>query len=98
MHFHWKEITFIRQKWNIMESLDIIFGKIQHIAIMIIIGICYATYRLSNKTGAPTTPGFQGTKRCVQYMASHPHKPILYPSNYYYGSNAIRLTWSGNQV
>ena len=31
-------------------------------------------------------------------MASHPHKPIFYPSNSYYGSNVIRLTWSGNQV
>ena len=27
-----------------------------------------------------------------------PHKPIFYPSNYYDGSNFIRLTWSGYQV
>ena len=47
---------------------------------------------------APTLPGFQGIKRCVQYLASHPHKPIFYPSNSYDGSNVIRLTWSGNQV
>ena len=31
-------------------------------------------------------------------MASHPNKPILYPSNYYDGPNVIRLKWSGNQV
>ena len=31
-------------------------------------------------------------------MARHPYKPIFYPYNYYYGSNVIRLTWSGNQV
>ena len=31
-------------------------------------------------------------------MASHPHKPIFYPSNYYDGSNVISLTWSRNQV
>ena len=24
MHFHWQEIPFIRQKWNIMENLDIL--------------------------------------------------------------------------
>ena len=47
---------------------------------------------------APTLPGFQGIKICVQYLASHPHKPIFYPYNYYDGSNFIRLTWSGNQV
>ena len=31
-------------------------------------------------------------------MASHPHKPIFYPSNSYDGSNFIRIIWSGNQV
>ena len=47
---------------------------------------------------ALTLPGFQGIKRCVQYLASHPHKSIFYPSNYYDASNVIRLTWNGNQV
>ena len=47
---------------------------------------------------APTLPGFQGIKICIQYLASHPHKPIFYPSNFYYGSNVVRFTWSGNQV
>ena len=62
------------------------------------IDICYATCCLSNYFVVPNLPGFQGIKRCVQYIASHPHKPIFYTSNYYYGSNFIRLTWSGNQV
>ena len=31
-------------------------------------------------------------------MANHPHKTIFYPPSYYYGSNVIRITWSGNQV
>ena len=43
-------------------------------------------------------PGFQGIKQCVQYLASHPHKPIYYPYNNNYGSNFISLTWSVNQV
>ena len=47
---------------------------------------------------APTLPGFQGIKQCVQYLASHPHKPKFYPSNSYDVSNVIRLTWSGNKV
>ena len=47
---------------------------------------------------APTLPGFQGIKPCVQYLASHLNKTIFHPSNSYDGSNVIRLTWSGNQV
>ena len=52
-------------------------GRIQHIALMIIIYICYATCRLANQTVAPTLPGLKGIKRCVKYLASHPHKPIF---------------------
>ena len=62
------------------------------------IDIGYATCILSTQTVAPTLPDIQGIKFCVQYMASHPHKPILYSSNYYYVSNIIRLTFIGNQV
>ena len=60
--------------------------------------ICYTTCRLANQTVAITLPGFQGIKCCVQYLASHSHKPIFYPYNSYYVSNVTRLTWSSNQV
>ena len=71
-------------------------GRIQHIALMRRIVIFYATCSLSTQPVAPTLPGFQGFKRCVRYLASHPHKPIFYSSNYYDGSNIIRLTCSIN--
>ena len=60
-------------------------GRIQHIAPMRRIDFCYVTCRLATQIVSPTLPGFQGIKLCVQYMASHPHKPIFYPSNYYDG-------------
>ena len=72
--------------------------RIQHISLMIIIDIFYTTCRLANQTVAPTFLGLQGIKRCVQYLASIPHKPIFYPYNSYDGSNFVRLTWSGDQV
>ena len=74
-------------------------GRIHHIDLISRIDLCYATCCLATQTVAPILPGFQGIKRCVQYLASNPHKPIFYPSNYYYdGSNLTRLTWSGNKV
>ena len=72
-------------------------GRIQHLSLMSRIYICYATCILATQNMAPTLPGFQGITIYVQYMDSHPHKPIFYSSNYYYGSNFIRFTWSGNQ-
>ena len=73
-------------------------GRIHHFAIISRIDLCYATGLLSTQTVAPPLPSFQGIKRCVQYLTIHPHKPILYPSNSYDGSNFIKLTWSKNQV
>ena len=67
-------------------------GRIQHISIMSIIYLFYATCRLDTQTVAPTLPGFQGIKRSFQYLYSHPHKPIFYRSSYYDGSNFVRLT------
>ena len=65
---------------------------------MSIIEIFYAACYIATQTVEPTLPGFQCIKCYVQYLASHPHKPIFYTSNYYDGSNGIRLTWSGNRV
>ena len=73
-------------------------GRIQKIDIISKIVICYATCILDTQTVAPNLPSFQGIKRCVQYLASHPHKPIFHTSNSYDVSNVIRITWSGNQV
>ena len=75
-----------------------IIGGKQYIALISRIDICYATCHILTQNLAPTLPGFQGIKRCVQYLDSHKHKPIFYPSNSYDGSNVIRLIWSGNQV
>ena len=72
--------------------------RIQHIDIMSRIKFFYATFCLSTKTVAPTIPRFQGIKRCVKYLDSHPHKPLSYPYNSYDGSNVIILKCGGNQV
>ena len=72
-------------------------GRIQLIALMSRVNICYTSCLLETQTGAPTIPVFQGLKRCIQYLASHPHN-FFYPYNYYDGSNIIRITWIGNQV
>ena len=80
------------------EKIGHTLGRIQHIALMSRIGICCATCCLATQRVEPTLTGLQGIKRCVKYLASHPHKSILFPSNYHDGSNVIRITWSGNQV
>ena len=73
-------------------------GRMQHIARMSRIEMFYATFRLDTQTVSPTLTGFQGINSCVQYLASHPQKPIFYPPHYYDESNLIMITWSGNQV
>ena len=73
-------------------------GRIQNIALMSRIGISYTDGSLAAQNVSPTLLGFQGINSCVEYLTSHPHKPICYPSHSYDGSNVIILTWGGNQV
>ena len=73
-------------------------GRIQHIYIMSIIYLFYTTCRLATQTVAPNIPGFHGIKSSVQYLYSHPHKPIFYSSNYYDGSKKFKLILSEKQV
>ena len=80
------------------DKFEHTLGRIQHIALMSRIDICYTICSLATKIVAPILTGFQGIKRRVQYMACHTNKPIYYTSNSYDISNFVRLTWSGNQV
>ena len=41
------------------------------------IEICYTACHMINRSVSPTIPGFQGLKRCIQHMTSHPNKPIF---------------------
>ena len=58
----------------------------------------YTACRMGNESVAPTIPGFQGIKRCIQYLASHPHKSIFYTLDDYDDSNVIILTWIRNKL
>ena len=53
-------------------------GRIQHIAIMSRIDLFNATCCLATQTVAPALPGFQGIKRCVQYLASRPYIELYF--------------------
>ena len=53
------------------------FRRIQHIDNMIITEICSTACRLGGRNVAYNIPGFKYHKCCIQYMASHPHKPIF---------------------
>ena len=52
-------------------------GRIQQLFLKSRIEICYATFFIANQNVAPILPDFQGIKRRVQYLASHPHKTIF---------------------
>ena len=54
---------------------------------MSIIYICYKTCHLETQTVAPTLHVLQSLNCSIKYTASQPHKPIIYPSYSYDGSN-----------
>ena len=62
------------------------------------VDIFYTTCRLVTQNLEPTLPGFRGLMILIQYLDTHPHKPIFYPSNSYDRSNVTILTWIEDQV
>ena len=72
-------MPFIRYKLEYHGNAGHTLGSIQHIPPISGIDICPSTYCLATQTVAPTFPGFQRFKQCVKYLASRPHKTILYP-------------------
>ena len=73
-------------------------GHIQHTDIMRIFDIFYKAFLLVTQNMAPTTNGFQGLNKCIQYLANYPHKPVFYPYNSYDIPNIIISSWGGTQV
>ena len=73
-------------------------GRIQHIALMSRIDICYTACIITTQIVASTLCDLQGIKICIQYLYSHHHKTIFYPSSSNDGSNFIILACSGNKV
>ena len=89
-------MPLIRQKYH--GNLGHNLGRIQHISLMNRNETFYAACGLETQTVTPTLNGLKSINRCIQYLASPPHKPIAYSYNSYDRSNFIRLTWSGNQA
>ena len=52
-------------------------GRIQKIALIIRIQICYTYCCLATHNVEPTLPGFQGLKTFIQYLASKYHNPYF---------------------
>ena len=73
-------------------------GQIQNVALLSRIDIFCIACILVTQTVSPTLPGLQVIKLCIQYLDSHPHKPILCPYNSHDDSNVIIITYSCNQV
>ena len=53
-------------------------GRIYRIDFMSRIDIFYTACHMETQTVAPTLPGLQGIKHCIQYLYSHPHKTIFF--------------------
>ena len=86
------------EKMEYPGKLGHTIGHIQHTDIMRIFDIFYKAFLLVTQNMAPTTNGFQGLNKCIQYMANYSYKPVFYPYNSYDIPNIIISSWGGTQV
>ena len=68
-----------------------IIGDIMHVYVWSRPDVGYSTTRLSRYIHAPSSPSFMGLKRILRYLATHTHRPIMYPRASIDGIHTIRV-------
>ena len=56
------------------------FGRFMHVCVWSCAVLSCASSKLTRYTAVPHRPAFEGLKRMVRFLYSHPHRPIFYLS------------------
>ena len=74
-------IPFVRQKCNIVVNLYMLLSRYSKFLLLAESTFFTQPSDWKDQSMAPNITVFQVLKKNIQYMASHPHKTIFYPSN-----------------
>jgi hypothetical protein len=74
-----------------MGTFPGILGEIMHIECITRFDLSYTIRRLGAYTHAPNAAAFAGLYRALRYIATHPHRPIMYPSKDLSGYEELRV-------
>ena len=68
-----------------------ILGQLMHVYVFTRSDLGYTCSRLSRYTQAPSAAAFAGLHRGLRYLATHPHRPIIYPRRTLDGYDTLRV-------
>ena len=83
------ELLALEQRYG--GSYASILGDIMHVDCWSRFDISYAVNRLASYSHAPNAAAFAGLYRILRYLATHVHRPIMYPHRPLTGHDTLRV-------
>ncbi|MGB2447382.1 MAG: reverse transcriptase domain-containing protein [Candidatus Poseidoniaceae archaeon] len=68
-----------------------ILGQLMHVYVWSRPELGFGLTRLSRYTQGPTAAAFAGLYRVIRFLATHPHRPIIYPRRIIDGFHTLRI-------
>ena len=84
-----KELKALEEKYG--GTFPGILGELMHVKCLSRFDLSYAIRRLGAYTHAPNAAAFAGLYRALRYLATHPHRPIMYPNRNMYGHEELKV-------
>eukprot|EP00956_Cyclotella_meneghiniana_P029504 scaffold71543_cov60-Cyclotella_meneghiniana.AAC.2 len=82
------ELKSLEQRYG--DSYGTILGEIMHVEVVSRFELSYPMRRLGQFTHGPTEAAFAGLYRVLRFLATHPHRPVMYPRRKFDGFDEIR--------
>jgi len=84
-----EQLKILEQKYG--GTYASIIGAIMHVYVWTRLDLGYAITRLSQYIQNPSAAAFAGLYRVLRYIATHRHRPIMYPRKKMAGSHTVRV-------
>eukprot|EP00956_Cyclotella_meneghiniana_P008309 scaffold11091_cov47-Cyclotella_meneghiniana.AAC.1 len=83
------ELKILEQRYG--DSYGAILGEIMHVEVCSRFELSYSIRRLAQFTHGPTEAAFAGLYRVLRFLATHPHRPVMYPRRKFQGYDELRV-------
>ena len=70
-----------------------ILGQLMHVYVWSRLELGFALTRLGRHTQGPSAAAFAGLYRVIRFLATHPHRPIIYPRRLIDGYHTLRVNF-----
>lgn len=83
------ELKILEERYG--DSYGAILGELMHVEVISRFDLSYSMRRLAQFTHAPSEAAFAGLYRVLRFLATHVHRPVMYPRRSFDGFEEINV-------